>query len=86
LIKNLNPRLPIEHWSVLDRQLKPKGQRLILIERDSHKIIRERVYKVFTALTQETIKVIIHPEGPKQEEGAATSPAPQDLSARGKDY
>jgi hypothetical protein len=41
-ITNLNPELHTEHWRVLDRQLKLKGQRLILlIDCNSHKTIKE---------------------------------------------
>jgi hypothetical protein len=62
---------------VLDRQPELKGQRLILlIDRDSFKTIKVMGYKIFTRLTQGTVKVLRDPEeAPKQEEGAATNPA-----------
>jgi hypothetical protein len=75
-IKNLNPGLHIEHWRVLDRQPEPKGQRLILlIDRDSLTVIKGTGYKIFTGLTQGTVKVLRDPEaGPQKEQVAASSP------------
>jgi hypothetical protein len=75
-IKDLNPGLHTEDWRVQDRQPELKGQRLILTDRESHAAVRETGYKIFTGLIQGTVKVLRYPEaGPKQEEGAAMSPA-----------
>jgi hypothetical protein len=56
-------RLNTEHWKVLDRQSEPKGQRLILhIDHDSLVAIRSTGYKIFTGLSQGTVKVLKDPE------------------------
>jgi hypothetical protein len=66
-IKGLNPGLHTGHWRVLDRLPQLKGQRLILlIDGDPFKIIKETSYKIFTGLTQGTIKILSDYEtGPK---------------------
>jgi hypothetical protein len=66
-IKGLTPWLHTGHWRVLDRLPQLRGQRLILlIDRDSLKIVKETSYKIFTGLTQGTIKILSDPEaGPK---------------------
>jgi hypothetical protein len=47
----------------LNRQSEPKGQRLILhIDRDSLAAIRSTGYKIFTGLSQGTVKVLKDPE------------------------
>jgi hypothetical protein len=62
-IKNLNPGLHTENWRVLGRQSEPKGQRLILhIDRDSLVAIQKTGYKIFTGLSQGTVKVLKDPE------------------------
>jgi hypothetical protein len=67
----LSPGLHTEHWRVQDRLPEPKGQRLILfIDRDSFKVIKQTGYKMFTGLTQGTVKVLSGPEAvPICEEG-----------------
>jgi hypothetical protein len=69
-IKDLNPGLYTEHWSVLERQLELKG---LLTDQDSLKTIKGARYKIFTftGLTQGTVKVLRDPE-----QGATASPAP----------
>lgn len=58
-IKNLNPGLHTEHWRILNKQLELKGQRLILlIDQDSLSAIKRAGYKIFTGLSQGTVKVI----------------------------
>jgi hypothetical protein len=62
-VKNLNPGLNTEHWRVLDKQSEPKGQRLILhIDRDSYTNIKRTGYRIFTGLSQGTVKVLKDPE------------------------
>jgi hypothetical protein len=56
-------RLNTEHWRVLDKQSEPKGQRLILhIDWDSYTSIKRTGHKIFTGLTQGTVKVLRDPE------------------------
>jgi hypothetical protein len=85
-IKDLNPGLHIEHWRVLDRLPEPKSPRLILlIYWDSLTVIKETGYKIFTGLTQGTIKVLRDPEaGPQEEEVAASSPKSTESGSRGE--
>jgi hypothetical protein len=62
-VKSLNPGLNTEHWKVLGKQSKPKGQRLIMhIDRDSLATIRSTGNKIFTGLSQGTVKVLKDPE------------------------
>jgi hypothetical protein len=71
-INDLNPGLHTEHWMVLDRQPEPQGQRLILhIDWYFHEAVKETGYKIFTGLTQGTIKIQRDPE----EKCATMSPA-----------
>jgi hypothetical protein len=66
-IKNLNPGLNIEHWKVLDRHCEPKGQRLLLHkDRGSLAAIKSTGYKIFTGLSQGTVKVMKEPEAQKE--------------------
>jgi hypothetical protein len=68
-IRNLNPGLHTEHWKVLDMQSEPKGQGLIfLIDRDSLTVIKRIGYKIFTGLSQGTVKVLKDPEAEQKEE------------------
>jgi hypothetical protein len=61
-IKNLSPRLCNEHWRVLYRPLKSKGQRLLLLtDRDSFKVTKEISCKIFTGLPLGIIKVLSDP-------------------------
>jgi DNA integrity scanning protein DisA with diadenylate cyclase activity len=71
-IKDLNPGLHTEHWRVLDRLAEPKGQGLILlIDRDSFKVIKETGYKIFTGLTQATVRVLSDlKQGPNMKKGS----------------
>jgi hypothetical protein len=65
-INNLNPGLNIENWKVLDRRSEPKGQRLILhIDWDFLAAIKRTRYKIFTGLSQGTVKVLKDPEAQK---------------------
>jgi hypothetical protein len=62
-VKNLNPGLNTEHWRILDKQSEPKGQRLILhIDRDSYTSIKRIGHRIFTGLSQGTVKVLRDPE------------------------
>jgi hypothetical protein len=62
-VKNLNPGLNTEHWRVLNKQSEPKGQRLILlIDRDSYTTIKRTRHRIFTELSQGTVKVLKDPE------------------------
>jgi hypothetical protein len=83
--------LHTENWRVLGRQSEPKGQRLILhIDRDSLAAIQKTRYKIFTGLSQGTVKVLKDPEVPKEEkapkstssksgsEGGDETPAPSN--------
>jgi hypothetical protein len=68
MIKNLNPGLHTKNWRVLGRQSEPKGQRLILhIDRDSLVTIQKTRFKIFTGLSQGTVKVLKDPEVQKEE-------------------
>jgi hypothetical protein len=62
-IGDLNLGLSSEHWRVLNKQLEPKGQRLILlVDRDSTSAIKETGYRVFTGLSEGIFKVLHDPE------------------------
>jgi hypothetical protein len=51
-IKSLNTGLHMENWRVLDSRYEPIGRRLILlVDRDSAKIIKDTGYKIFTGLS-----------------------------------
>jgi hypothetical protein len=68
-MKNLNPGLHTEHWRVLNKQPEPKGLRLILfIDRDSYASIRRTGHRIFTGLSQGTVKVPRDPEARNQQE------------------
>jgi hypothetical protein len=57
--KNLNPGLHMENWKVLVRQSEPKGQRLILhIDQHSLAANQKTGFKIFTGLSQGTVKVL----------------------------
>jgi hypothetical protein len=73
-VKDLNPGLHIENWRVLVSQPEFKGHRLILlIDRESLTAIKGTDYKIFTGLTQGTVKVLKDPEaGPQKEQATAT--------------
>jgi hypothetical protein len=85
-VKDLNPGLHVEHWRVLVRQPEPKGQRLILlIDQDSLTANKGTGYKIFTGLTQGTVKVLRDPEvGPQKEQANASSPASMESGSGGK--
>jgi hypothetical protein len=69
-IKSLNPGLHIENRRILDKQTEPKGHKLILhIDRDSVLAIKRTGYKIFTGLSQGTVKVLKDPEVQDQKEG-----------------
>jgi hypothetical protein len=58
-IKDLNPGLHTQHWTVLNIQPEPKGVRLILfIDRESYTCIRRTGHRIFTGLSQGTVKVL----------------------------
>jgi hypothetical protein len=66
-IQNLNPGPHTKNWRVLDKQSDPKGQRFILhIDRDSLVAIQKSGYKIFTGLSQGTVKVLKHLEAQKK--------------------
>jgi hypothetical protein len=68
---------------VLGRQSEPKGQRLILhIDRDSLVVIRKSRYKIFTGLSQGTVKVLRDPEVQKEE--TAPNIASSELVSEGE--
>jgi hypothetical protein len=57
--KHLNLGIQTNHWRVLDKASEPNRQRLILfIEQQPYTIIGETEYKIFTGLSQGTIKVL----------------------------
>jgi hypothetical protein len=67
-VKSLITGLNMEHWKVLDKQSELKGQRLIThIDRDSLATIISAGNKIFTELSQGTVKVLKDPEAPKTE-------------------
>jgi hypothetical protein len=70
----------------LVRQPEPKGQRLILlIDRDSLTAIKGMGYKIFTGLTQGTVKVLRDPEvGRQKEQATAPSPASMESGSGGE--
>jgi hypothetical protein len=73
-IKNLNPGLHTEHWRVLNKQPEPKGLRLILlIDRDSYTYIKRTEHRIFTGLSQGTVKVLRDPEAQSQQEDIESS-------------
>jgi hypothetical protein len=58
-IKNFNTGLHTENWRILDKQPEPKGQRLILhIDQDSFLAIKRTGFKIFTGLSQGTVKIL----------------------------
>jgi hypothetical protein len=58
----------VENWRVLGRQSEPKGQRLILHrEGNSLVAIQKTGYKIFTVLSQGTVKVLKDPEVQKEQ-------------------
>jgi hypothetical protein len=66
--KNLNPGLQTENLRELGRQSEPKGQRLIVhIDRESLMAIQQTGYKIFTGLSQRTVKVLKDPEAQNEE-------------------
>jgi hypothetical protein len=73
-VKHLNPRLNTEHWRVLGKQSEPKSQGLILhIDRDSYTSIKKTGYRIFTGLSQRTVKVLEDPEAQQAMPGTASS-------------
>jgi hypothetical protein len=80
-IKNLNPGLHTEHWRVLDKQSKPKGQRLLLfIDQDSYTTIKSTRQKIFTGLSQGTVKVLKDPEAKHQQEAIPDTASSKSVS------
>jgi hypothetical protein len=58
----------MEKWRGLDKQSEPKGQRRILhIDQDSLVAIQKTGYKIFTGLSQRTVKVLKDPKAQKEE-------------------
>jgi hypothetical protein len=73
-VKSLKPGLDTEHWKVLDKQSEPKGQRLIMhSDQDSLVTIRSTGNKIFTGLSQGTVKILTDPEAPKTEAALNTT-------------
>jgi hypothetical protein len=59
---------------VLNKQPEPKGLRLILlIDRDSYTCIRRTGHRIFTGLSQGTVKVLRDPEVQNQQEDIESS-------------
>jgi hypothetical protein len=62
-IKSLNPGLHKENWRVLDSRDEHFGIRLILlVDRDTAKIIKGTSYKIFTGLSEGTFKLLSNPK------------------------
>jgi hypothetical protein len=62
-IADLNPGLHTENWRVLHKRSEAKGQRLILfIERDSYTTIQRTGNKIYTGLSQGTVRVLNDPD------------------------
>jgi hypothetical protein len=75
-IKNLNTGHDTEHWRVL-KQTEPKGLRLVLfIDRDSYTSIK----RIFTGLSQGTVKVLRDPEAPNQQETVPDTESSKSIS------
>jgi hypothetical protein len=73
-IENLNPGLHTEHWRVLNKQPEPKGLKLILFtDRDSYTRIRRTGHRIFTGLSQGTVKVLRDPEAQNRQEDIGSS-------------
>jgi hypothetical protein len=86
-IQNLNPALHTENWRVLGRQSEPKGQRLILhIDQDSLVAIQKTEYKIFTGVSQGTVKVLRDPEKKKKKKHHAQHPENRSLREREMKY
>jgi hypothetical protein len=80
----LNPGLHTEYWRALAKQPVPKGQRLILLtDRDSYDTIQRTRYKIFTGLSQRTVKVLNDAEVQYQKE-AATDTVSLESSSEGR--
>jgi hypothetical protein len=59
---------------VLNKQPEPKGLRLILfIDQDSYTSIRRTGHRIFTGLSQGTVKVLRDPEAQNQQEDIESS-------------
>jgi hypothetical protein len=73
-IKNLNPRLHMEHWRVLNKQPEPMVLRLILfIDRDSYTSIKSTGHRIFTGLSHGTVNVLRDTEAQNQQEDIESS-------------
>jgi hypothetical protein len=82
-VKNLNPGLSTEHWRVLDKQSQPKGQRLILhIYQDSYTSLKRTGHRIFTGLSQGTVKVLRDPEAQQAMPGTASSKSSSEGEGR----
>jgi hypothetical protein len=67
-VESLNPGLNAEHWKVLGKQSETKDQRLIMhIDRDFLATIRSTGNKIFTGLSQGTVRVLKDTETPTTE-------------------
>jgi hypothetical protein len=61
--KSLTPELHMENWKVLNSRHEPTGRRLILLaDQDSANTIKRTSYKIFTQMSEDTFKVLSHPE------------------------
>ena len=84
-IKSLNPGLHMENWRVLDSRNEPFGRRLILlVDRDSAKIIKGTGYKIFTGLSEGTFKVLSDPEEEIRGQASRGRPRAVDTRTEGK--
>jgi hypothetical protein len=73
-IKNLNPGLHTEQWRVFNKQPQLKGLRLILFtDRDSYISIKSTGHRIFTGLSQGTVKVLRDPETQNRQEDIESS-------------
>jgi hypothetical protein len=70
-MKNFNPGLHTEHWRILGKQSKPKGQRLILLtDRDSLTAIKRWDTRFLQDSHRELLpKVLKDPKAQHQKEG-----------------
>ena len=84
-IKSLNSGLHTENWRVLDSRDEPFGRRLILlVDRDSAKIIKGTGYKIFTGLSEGTFKVLSDPKEEIRGQASRGRPRAVDTGTEGK--
>jgi hypothetical protein len=80
-IMDLNPGLHTEHWRYLNKQPEPKGLRLILfIYRDTYISIKKTGHRIFTGLSQGTVKVLRDPDAQIQQEALPDTESSNSVS------